>query len=167
VRRAVAISVLIAAILAGSPAVSQGHQAATRLRHLEAVSAGKADRGFYPCTKPRMMKIRPKMTHETVVRRVSAIIRCAERQWPVDGGPAKALEVAECESSFAPWADDGHGDLGVYQTSQWPNRAQKWLRRWMFPSWQQPFPGWDNARANVLLGIRWAHAKGWEAWTCA
>jgi len=166
VKRAVAIAALVATILEGSPA-SQGHQAATRLGHLEAVAAKKANRGFYPCTKPGMMNIRPKMPRETVVRRVSAIIRCAEHRWPVEGGVAKALAVAECESSFAPWADDGHGDLGVYQISAWPKRAKKWLRRWMFPRWQRPFPDWDVARANVLLGIRWAHAKGWGAWTCA
>jgi hypothetical protein len=114
-----------------------------------------------------MLRIRPEMKHKVVVRRVSAIIRCAERRWPVAGGVEKALRVAECESSFAPWADDGHGDLGVYQISAWHERAHKWLRRWMFPRWQRPFPRWDNARANVLLGIRWAHAKGWGAWTCA
>ncbi|MEW6059711.1 MAG: hypothetical protein AB1551_06170 [Actinomycetota bacterium] len=165
-RRAVAITALIAVILVGSPPVSQGHQASTRPRHLEAAAAENANR-FRPCTKPRMMNIRPKMTHETVVRRVSAIIRCAERRWPVPGGVEKALEVAECESSFAPWADDGHGDLGVYQISEWRKRAREWLRPRMFPRWQRPFPGWANARANVLLGIRWAHVKGWGAWTCA
>ncbi len=166
-RRAVAIAALIATILAGSPA-SQGHQVDTRLRHLEAATAEKANRvSFHPCTKPRMLKIRPKMPHAMVVRRVTALIRCAERHWPVPGGLEKALDVADCESSFAPWADNGHGDLGVYQISAWPERAKTWLRRWMFPKWQRPFPEWSNGRANVLAGIRWAHAKGWGAWACA
>jgi len=122
---------------------------------------------FHPCTKPRMLRIRPKMSHAMVVRRVSALIRCAERHWPVEGGLEKALDVADCESSFAPWADNGNGDLGVYQISAWPERAKTWLRKWMFPKWQQPFPEWSNGRANVLAGIRWAHAKGWGAWACA
>jgi len=104
------------------------------------------------------------------VRPIRRLIRCAARRWPVPGGPEAALEVARCESGFRPdaYADgDAGAYAGVYQhrLAYWPARARSLLR----PAWfgGRAVPSAYNARANVVVAVRMAHASGWGAWACA
>ncbi len=153
---------LTLALLLGSQ--GRGHQVSTRLRDSSPVASHHANRG--PCFEERFVNIKPGMGHEKVTRRVTALIACAVDRWPVPGGLAEALNVADCESSFWPWSNNGHGDFGVYQISSWPARAKTYLKHRWFP--RHPFPPrWSKARANVFVGIRWAHlANSWSAWSC-
>jgi hypothetical protein len=90
---------------------------------------------------------------------VKQLIRCAARRWTVEGGPGKALSVAECESHFDPEAY-ASGNAGVFQQRvvYWPGRARSW-----------GFAGVSvyNGRANIIVSVRMAHANGWDAWACA
>lgn len=94
---------------------------------------------------------------------VVRLIRCAVRRWVVPGGVGKALDVADCESGFRPDAY-GNGNGGVFQhrLPYWGSRAASLLR----DSWGIG-GSWRNARANVIVAIRYAHRLGWAAWTCA
>ncbi len=93
-------------------------------------------------------------------------IRCGVRRWAVVGGSAKALAVARCESGLDEHAY-ANGNAGVFQQRvvYWPARWRSYhaavglrleVRRSVF-----------NARANVLVSIRYAHLYGWGAWACA
>lgn len=126
-----------------------------------------------PCSDPDF-EVQPSMGGEKVRRRMVALIRCATDKWSVPGGLAKALDVAYCESGANLWPWAGYmGSLGVFQQNgkYWQGRVNTYLK----PSW---FPGqWKrihnvpegayNARANVLVSIRMAHAGGWGPWSCA
>ena len=93
---------------------------------------------------------------------VRVLIRCAVARWPVPGGVQMAFDVARCESGFRPDAY-GNGNGGVFQHRlvYWPDRAEELLRdRWEIGH------RWSNARANVIVGVRYAHRHGWSAWSC-
>ncbi len=94
---------------------------------------------------------------------VRNLIACATDRWDVPGGYAEALKVATCESGLYAWADNGHGDLGLFQISSWPARAKAYLKHRWFP-FHFP-PRWSLARANTLVAIRWARS-GWGPWSC-
>src|SRR3990167_7292614 len=87
-----------------------------------------------------------------------AIVRCAVLRWPVAGGLAKARAVIRCESGFRPDAYNpgGYGGLMQHSLRYWPARVENLLpERWGIS------PGWRSARANIIVGIRMAHAGGW------
>jgi len=90
------------------------------------------------------------------------LIKCAARRWDSPGSPAKAVEVARCESHLNPEAYNSGGYAGLYQqaTRYWPGRADRW---------GQPDRSVYNARANIIVSIRMARATGsWSAWAgCA
>ncbi len=91
---------------------------------------------------------------------VKRLIRCAAHRWKVSGGPAKAVDVASCESGLNPKAYNTGGYAGVFQqsTRYWPERAT---------SYGFPKRSVFNGRANVIVSIRMAHEDGWGAWGCA
>ncbi len=142
---------------------------------LPAVPASASGSG--PCSEDRF-DVRPAMGLATVASKVRALIRCAVDRWDVPGGISEALDVADCESSFWPWAVGGD-NLGVYQHKDdyWRSRVRTLLKRRWFNDAQ-----WDRidrdatvwrgaaflARANVLVAVRMAHRSGWTpAWSCA
>jgi len=99
-------------------------------------------------------------------REVKLEIRCAVRHWSVPGGVSKALDVARCESGFNEEAVSSTGCSGVYQftAGTWSSVKERWskfMKRWSLRG------NVFNARSNVLLAIRKAHADGWGAWSCA
>ena len=93
---------------------------------------------------------------------VKQLIWCAARRWNSPGTPRQAIEVARCESNLNPHAYSSGGYAGLFQQASkyWPGRADRWGQggRSVF-----------NARANVIVSIRMAHAYGsWGAWSgCA
>ena len=79
------------------------------------------------------------MSKSKQTRRVDRLITCAAKRFGVNGGPAKARAVADCESSDYAWANNGLGDLGLFQISGWHARLHTWLRHhhdW-FPRWSR------------------------------
>lgn len=96
---------------------------------------------------------------------VRMTIRAAVRRWPVDGGVAKAFDVAACESGFeAKDSSPGSGYEGVYQqaTRYWGGRQNAYdSARWHLAE------NVNNARSNVVVSIRMAHSGGWGPWSCA
>lgn len=95
---------------------------------------------------------------------VGQAIRCAADRWHVSGGPSKALSVARCESGLNEHSRNACCS-GVFQQ----HRAYWRSRRRHF----DPHHGWklkngvENARVNVVVSIRMAHAGGWGDWSCA
>jgi len=93
---------------------------------------------------------------------VKQLIRCAARRWNSPGTPRQAIRVARCESNLNPHAYNSGGYAGLFQQASqyWPGRADRWGQggRSVF-----------NARANVIVSIRMAHAYGsCSAWSgCA
>jgi hypothetical protein len=129
--------------------------------------------GFGPCSQDRF-DVKPRMGHAKVAQKVQAVIRCATNRWSVPGGTSTALRIADCESSFWPWASNGGRYLGVYQhtASSWPGRVDAYLKhRWFNDAqWERLHnvpSGAFLARAQALLTARWAHRAGWSAWSCA
>ncbi len=89
---------------------------------------------------------------------IKRLIRCAARRWDSPGTPAKAVEVASCESHLRPGAYNPSGYAGLFQqsTRYWPERADRW---------GQPDRSVFNARANIIVSVRMARALGsWSAW---
>ena len=90
---------------------------------------------------------------------IKQLIRCAARRWPVPGGAYKAIAVADCESHLDPRALSNGGSLaGLFQqsTHYWPSRATRF---------GQDDRSVYNARANVIVSVRMAHAaRSWAAW---
>ncbi|MGH2631605.1 MAG: hypothetical protein ACRDHI_13755 [Actinomycetota bacterium] len=90
---------------------------------------------------------------------VRQLIRCAERRWPVPGGPSQALYVADRESNFEHDAYNSYsGASGIFQHLRryWPGRAGAY-----------GFGGWSafNARANIIVTMRMVHRLGsWSPW---
>lgn len=98
---------------------------------------------------------------------VKAAIRCAVDRWPVSGGVRKALSVARCESGFNEHdRNPTSSAAGVYQFLSGTWRAVK--QHYRRVKWRYRLSGRvENARSNVLLAIRYAHAGGWGPWSCA
>lgn len=88
---------------------------------------------------------------------VRQLIVCAADRWPVPGGAAMALSIAERESNLQPSAYNPSGSAGIYQhlLRYWPGRAATY-----------GFPGWSafNARANIIVTIRMVNRGGWGPW---
>jgi len=122
-----------------------------------------------PCTGRRFY-VHKRLSDDEIRTRVKNLIRCATNLWPVAGGYPKAVSVFTCESGLWPWAY-GNGNAGVAQQRlrYWVGRADTYLRSWWFPKhWSYVrTEGWFQARANVLLSVRMAHAVGWSPWSCA
>jgi len=118
-----------------------------------------------PCSAPRFANIQPSEGRTHIARDVKALIGCAVKVWPVPGGAATARCIAHRESRFWPWAHNTSSDArGLFQHLEryWGGRARDRLtRRWMPNVW---VPSAYNARANVLVTVRMAHAGGWGPW---
>jgi hypothetical protein len=93
------------------------------------------------------------------------VIECAARRWPVPGGAAKAICIAQRESDLVPTATSPNGQfVGLFQhlASAWPDRYAAWTR----PVWQlRPSP--LNARTNAIVTIRMVSVDGWGPWSGA
>jgi hypothetical protein len=89
---------------------------------------------------------------------IKRIIRCAVAHYPVQGGARKALYIAWRESRFNPYVSNGQFK-GIYQqgTTWWPSR----YRTYGFSYLRNRI---HNARTNVIVSIRMAHAHGWGPW---
>jgi hypothetical protein len=99
---------------------------------------------------------------ETARQLSRRLIRCATERWPVNGGAARAICIADHESGLDPRATSpGGAYLGLFQHSAeaWPDRYREWSR----PAW-----GLDesalSARTNVIVTIRMVNAGGWGPW---
>jgi hypothetical protein len=133
---------------------------------------GRAKAASGPCSDP-VYNVKPSMGTAKVQHKVRLLIGCAVDRWPVDGGLPKALAVADCESSFWPWAN-ANGNYGVFQQrgAYWVDRVGSYLHRdwWTSTQWKRLHTvpaGPYLARANVILSIRMAHNGGWGPWSCA
>lgn len=121
-----------------------------------------------PCNARWFVSIKPRLGPARIERRVTKLIHCAVRAWPVAGGASQALCIAHRESGpyLWPWADSG-SSKGTYQLNEryFRNWRDRYLqRRWFPKSWGSPHM-YFNARANVLTGIHMAHAGGWGPWS--
>jgi hypothetical protein len=99
---------------------------------------------------------------ETVAHHSKELIRCAVAKWPVRGGAARAICIADRESGLIPTAESSGGDfLGLFQhmATAWPDRYAAWT-----------WPGWRlkddalNGRTNTIVTIRMVNAGGWGPW---
>jgi hypothetical protein len=89
---------------------------------------------------------------------VKQLIRCAAKRWGSPGGPAKAIEVARCESGLRPRAYNPNGYAGLFQqaTRYWPGRAD---------AFGMPDRSVFNGRANIIVSVRMARSmRSWSAW---
>jgi hypothetical protein len=86
---------------------------------------------------------------------------CLERRWSVPGGFAKASSVISCESGWDRRKRNGPY-VGLSQIGSWPAR----FRTFKVNGWGLK-PAWQNSRSMLAVTIRWAHAAGWSAWSCA
>jgi len=88
---------------------------------------------------------------------IRQLIVCAANRWPVPGGAAAALAIADRESNFQPGAYNPAGSAGIYQhlLRYWPGRAASY-----------GFAGWSafNARANIIVTMRMVNQGGWGPW---
>ena len=93
---------------------------------------------------------------------IKQLIKCAARRWDSPGTPDQAVAVADCESNLNPRAYSSSGYAGLFQqsTRYWPVRADQW---------GQDDRSVYNARANIIVSVRMAHAAGsWSPWAgCA
>jgi hypothetical protein len=97
---------------------------------------------------------------------VRRTIVCAVGKWSVQGGAGAAIAIAACESGLNANASNGGRYLGVYQhaAAYWPARVDAFNP----PTWDRPLSrSAFNARSNVVVAIRMAHAGGWGPWSCA
>lgn len=97
---------------------------------------------------------------------VKATIRCATDHYQVAGGTRKALCVARHESGFEATANNTRSTaLGVYQVlvDTWSGWHGHLRSRWWHRGWELSHSRL-NARANVIVSIRIAHAGGWGPW---
>lgn len=97
---------------------------------------------------------------------VKSAIRCAVGKWGVSGGVHKALAVARCESGYNEHdRNPTSSAAGVFQfiAGTWSSVKAHYaaVRRRYGLSGRVM-----NARANVMLAIRYAHAGGWQPWSC-
>ena len=91
---------------------------------------------------------------------VKLTIKCAEHKFP--SSLTTALYIAERESGFRQFAKNPYSSAsGVYQfiDSTWSslryNHLSKFARRWKLHT-----SVWD-ARANVMIAVKWAARSGW------
>jgi soluble lytic murein transglycosylase-like protein len=91
---------------------------------------------------------------------VKLTIKCAEAKFP--SSLTTAMAVADRESNFYQFADNPYSSAsGVYQfiDSTWSslryNHLDDFARRWDLHT-----SVWD-ARANVMVAVRWAQISGW------
>jgi hypothetical protein len=100
------------------------------------------------------------------VKDVKQTIRCGVDHWRVSGGVRKAMSIARCESGFHPHTSNSTSSAaGVYQFlhSTWSavkRHYREVMRRFSLSDRVL------NARSNVVLAIRYAHAGGWSPWSC-
>lgn len=92
-------------------------------------------------------------------KEVRRTIRCATSLWNVPGGFDQADYIAWRESRYTQFAKNGDC-LGIYQWygSTWRNMLDE------FPRVAAISTSRYNARANVLMAIRFAHKHGWGPW---
>lgn len=152
---------LLATLVLGTGA-SRGQVETRRLEYQPIVAAEQARSG--PCRIHWDYRPHPKHRDE-ITGAVKRLIRCATRRWKVEGGAAKALSVADCESGFFYAAVSPTGEyLGVFQLGRSEFRSNQ-TQHWR--DWFAGNPGRFQPRANVLAGILMAHRHGWGAWSCA
>jgi hypothetical protein len=98
-------------------------------------------------------------------REVVLTIQCSVAKWSVSGGADFATSVAACESGLRADAWNPGGYAGVFQHAvrYWPGRLRSLAPAWDKPLASSPF----NARSNVVVAIKMAHAGGWGPWSCA
>jgi hypothetical protein len=92
---------------------------------------------------------------------VRLTIRAAVDRWPVPGGVTEAFKVGNCESGLeSPDSSPGSTYESVYQQSRtyWDGRQNLYDS----PRWRLG-ESINNARANVIVSIRMAHARGWTS----
>jgi hypothetical protein len=121
-----------------------------------------------PCSGKRFY-VYHGLSAEKIRERVKNLIGCATNRWSVAGGYSKALSVADCESGLNPYAVGGN-NYGVFQLNirYYPTWAERYLERRWFPRLNRWPPSPLKARANVITGVRLAHAVGsWSPWACA
>lgn len=97
---------------------------------------------------------------------VKQTIRCAVAKWPVEGGIAKAIAVASCESGSDLLDHSTDGYAGTFQQAvrYWPERHRSTVRA---TNWKLQSSVY-NPRPNVIVSIRMAHMSGWSpTWSCA
>lgn len=113
--------------------------------------------------------VQPSVTHAPCTRipeeRVRHIIACAANRFGVDVD--KALDVAECESTFHPEAIGGTGNnyYGLFQHHRelWEGRWAKWG---VHPRWEIPNDPL-NPYSNALVSMQMVREVGWGPWACA
>ena len=166
-RRAITTALTLALILGTTE--GQGGQAvaeATRPSPLYDSVEQNANRGEWRDARCRFKYLDGrKGWSDWEVRRT---IRCAAIRWAVPGGEQGALCIAEHESGLNEWADNRYSSAaGVYQVlaSTWESTKAAFanlMRRWRWDLHDSVY----NARANVVLAVKKAHAEwSWAAWT--
>ena len=107
-------------------------------------AAANEHREYGPCDAPRWLHI---SKDEWTPQLVKGLIRCAAERWPVDVDTA--LRVADCESSYWPWAIGGD-NLGVFQhvDTAWNARVHNLLERRWFPQWE-----WANPEHETIIRL--------------
>lgn len=148
--RQITLALLLAAITTTGAAADDGAE------------IGTATHGSIDPTECRF--VREDGRHGFTDREVRRTIRCAVRRWPVDGGAAKAIAVARCESGFETHAYNPGGYAGVFQQAvrYWDGRQHLYdVDRWELR------PSVFNGRTNVTVSVRMAHRGGWGPWGCA
>ena len=148
-----AIAVTLAGMAIGPPSNAQ------EARPLD--STTDEDGKEYPCREGR----RPYSPTEIV-----AMIGCAVDLFgPIPGGAEFAVDVGRCESGLRPRAVSASGTYrGVYQYGPiWEDFAADhyWRPEWGRRGVEEPAV-W-NARAQVLVTVRYVAAGGWSPWSCA
>lgn len=134
--------------------------------HATAAHASPAKAASGPCIAYKPIK--PAVGGPVVRRRVRHLVACSVRTWPVPGGFPMAWCISGREAGPYrwPWSDSA-SSKGVFQqnAAYWDARARMWWeRRWLPGAWP---PNVFNARQNVIVSIRMAHAGGWGPWTTA
>jgi len=128
-----------------------------------------------PCDG-RASDLKPSYGTVIIDRRVRQLEHCIENRWPVPGGFAKLDYIIERESGRFPWAKNPdesgachfanpYGSCGLAQHLQryWLGRVHTFLPRSFFPG-RWPYVSSLNARANLIVTVRYVRANGWGAW---
>lgn len=92
---------------------------------------------------------------------IRAMLRCAERMFPVSGGIDKVMAVVACESEFDPFTEH-EGHIGLFQ-----HKREFWLARWRTWSLDGMPRNPTNAWVNIMVSMRIINRYGWSAWSCA
>lgn len=94
------------------------------------------------------------------VKEVKKTIRCAEKKFP--SSLDTAMYIADRESNFYQFADNPYSSAsGVYQfiDSTWSSLRYTHLKDFS-NRWDLNTSVWD-ARANVMIAVKWAQVSGW------